>query len=71
VQRNTETARGGDRAMERVQRDLQRTREAVAERILALRQEIVLRASWRAWVRHRPLACAGAAFVMGFLIASR
>ncbi|HVR61460.1 MAG TPA: hypothetical protein VMU50_06140 [Polyangia bacterium] len=49
----------------RAEREIERTREQVAMSVLALRDEVARRADWREWVRARPAAFLGAAFLLG------
>jgi hypothetical protein len=55
-----------DPALARAEADLERTRERVAQSMLALRNEVARRTDWRRVVRERPLLCLGAAAALGF-----
>lgn len=50
---------------------LERAREQVVHSVQALREEVVRTTDWREWVRRRPGAVLGAAFVVGFFIGKR
>ncbi|HLL01201.1 MAG TPA: DUF3618 domain-containing protein [Myxococcaceae bacterium] len=54
-----------------VREEIERTRAELATSVYALRTEVAQAADWRQWVRNRPLACVGAAFMIGFVIGSR
>lgn len=51
--------------------EIERTRADLVTSVSALREEVVARADWRAWVRRRPLLCVGIAFTVGFLLGER
>jgi hypothetical protein len=55
-----------DPALARAEAELERTRERVAQSMLALRNEVARRTDWRRLVRDRPLLCLGAALALGF-----
>jgi hypothetical protein len=55
----------------RAEADVERTRERVANSVVALRDEVVKKTNWRHWVVHRPGTVLGAAFVLGFWFGSR
>ena len=57
---------GGDAALARAEAELERTRERVAQSMLALRNEVARRTDWRRMVRERPLLFMGAALALGF-----
>jgi ElaB/YqjD/DUF883 family membrane-anchored ribosome-binding protein len=54
-----------------VREEIERTRAELATSVYALRNEVAQAADWRQWVQRRPLACVGAAFMIGFVIGSR
>jgi hypothetical protein len=56
-----------DPALARAEAELERTRERVAQSMLALRNEVARRTDWRRLVRERPLVFMGAALALGFL----
>jgi hypothetical protein len=60
-----------DPELARVEADIQRSREQVADSMLALRREIARRTDWRGWVSKRPLAFLGGAVALGFLVGFR
>ena len=60
-----------DPELARVEADIQRSREQVADSMLALRREIARRTDWRGWVSKRPLAFLGGAVALGFLLGFR
>ena len=66
---NEATARSPELA--RVEADIERTRERVATSVMALRQEVARQTDWREWVRRRPGAFLGGAFVVGFILGQR
>ena len=60
-----------DPELARVEADIQRSREQVADSMLALRREIARRTDWRGWVSKRPLAFLGGAVALGFVLGFR
>jgi len=54
-----------------IQGEIDRTREELAASIVLLRQDLAQAADWRTWVRRRPLAWVGAAFLAGFVLGTR
>jgi hypothetical protein len=51
--------------------EIARAREAVAESITALEQEISRTLDWREWMRRRPYLGVAGAFAVGALLGSR
>ncbi len=54
-----------------VRAEIERTRAELATSVSELRHEVAQATDWRLWVQKRPLACVGAAFMIGFIIGSR
>lgn len=48
-----------------IRADIERTRDEVADALIVLRNEVQERLSWRWFVRRKPAAALGAAFVAG------
>ena len=71
IQQRADDGEPRDPELARVEADIQRSREQVADSMLALRREIARRTDWRGWVRKRPLAFLGGAVALGFLFGFR
>jgi len=71
IQRRADDGEPRDPELARVEADIQRSREQVADSMLALRREIARRTDWRGWVRKRPVAFLGGAVALGFLFGFR
>jgi hypothetical protein len=52
----------------RAEAEIARTRETVAESVLALQKEISRTLDWREWVRQRPVLAVALAFGAGALL---
>jgi ElaB/YqjD/DUF883 family membrane-anchored ribosome-binding protein len=63
---STRETASADPALARAEAELERTRERVAQSMLALRNEVARRTDWRRVVRERPLLCIGTALALGF-----
>jgi hypothetical protein len=55
----------------RAEANVERTRERVANSVVALRDEVVKKTDWRHWVAHRPGRVLGAAFLVGYWLGNR
>jgi hypothetical protein len=51
----------------RAEAALERSRERVERSVTALRDAVVRRTDWRAWVARRPAVFVGAAMLLGFM----
>lgn len=71
VPAGTRSSQTTDPALARAEEELARTRERVAQSMLALRNEVVRRTDWRRVVREHPLLSAAAAFALGLWWGSR
>ena len=52
----------------RAEAEIARTRETVAQSVMALQQEISRKLDWRQWVRQRPVLAVALAFGAGALL---
>ena len=52
----------------RAEAEIARTRETVAQSVMALQQEISRKLDWREWVRQRPVQAVALAFGAGALL---
>lgn len=62
---------GAARDPERIRADIARARAEIAASVDVLTREVSARTDWREWVRRRPGLCLGAAFMLGFTLATR
>jgi hypothetical protein len=55
----------------RAESEVERTRERVAQSMMALRNEVARQVDWRSWVQRRPALFLGGAFALGLWLGSR
>jgi hypothetical protein len=58
-------------AIQEAKAEIVRSRERLVSSGMALRTELQRSLEWRAWYRRAPVACLGAAFMVGFLFGDR
>jgi ElaB/YqjD/DUF883 family membrane-anchored ribosome-binding protein len=61
----------GDNDLARAEADIERTRERVAQSVVALRDEVARQTDWRQWISRRPYTFVGAAFALGLWLGLR
>lgn len=54
-----------------IRTDIERTREEIAESIVALRDSVSDAADWKAWVKRNPMPFLAGAFAVGFIVGLR
>jgi hypothetical protein len=59
------------RRPEQIRADIDRARAEIARSVAELSAEVTARADWREWVRRRPSAILGGAFLVGLWLGSR
>jgi hypothetical protein len=59
------------RNQEQVLAEIERARAQIQSSVVALKQEMAIRADWRTWVRRRPGLCLTTALVVGLYLGTR
>lgn len=54
-----------------IRTEIERTREEIAQSIVALRDSVTDAADWKTWVRRNPLPFLAGAFAIGLIIGFR
>ena len=67
MDRDDDEGRAAVPELARVEADIRRSREQVADSMLALRAEVARRTDWRAWVARARAAFLGGAVALGFV----
>ena len=57
--------------LSRAEAEVARSRERVAQSVMALRQEVVRRTDWRAWIARRPAVFISGGLLLGLWLGYR